>query len=331
MKKRIMITGLFLMTLMVLSGCGKKISRTLFAMDTVMEISYFGAETVMDEVEDCILMLDKKLSVTNDESLVTKLNQEKQIQKTDADIEKLIRLSLEISNDTDGAMDITVYPIVKAWGFTKDNHQVPTESEITKLLNRVGYTRVSLDGDYITVADDTEIDLGCIAKGYAADEVCRILQENGIKSALLSLGGNVQTIGRKPDGSKWKIAITDPDNLSDYIGYVEIENKAVVTSAGYQRYFEEDGIVYHHIIDTKTGYPASNGIKSATIIGDSGAMCDGLSTAVFVMGIEKAQEYYRQHPDYEMVIVDNNSTIYVTMGIKKQFNVMNGAQIKVIE
>ena len=163
-----------------------------------------------------------------------------------------------------------------------------------------------------------EIDLGSVAKGYAGQLVAQMLRDNGVQSALLDLGGNVQTVGSKPDGSPWKIGIKDPQG-EEVMMVLYIKDQAVVTSGGYERYFEQDGQTYWHIMDPFTGRPADNGLISVTIVGDEGVVCDGLSTALFVMGLEKAADLWAQSGDFEAVFVTASGEVYITEGLRDRF------------
>ena len=160
-----------------------------------------------------------------------------------------------------------------------------------------------------------EIDLGGIAKGYTSSRVMEIFKEQGIKHGLVSLGGNVQALGSKADGKPWRVAIQNPESDLDYLGILDIEGKCVITSGGYERFFIEDGVRYHHIIDPRTGYPADSGLLSATIISEDGTLADGLSTSLFIMGKEEAEKYWRAHPGtFDYILEDTDGTLYVTKG-----------------
>ncbi|MDO5132387.1 MAG: FAD:protein FMN transferase [Eubacteriales bacterium] len=160
-----------------------------------------------------------------------------------------------------------------------------------------------------------EIDLGGIAKGYTGNRVMEIFKEHGISHGLISLGGNVQALGSKEDGSAWRVAIQNPESGQGYLGILDIKDKAVITSGGYERYFEQDGVRYHHIIDPRTGYPADSGLLSATIVSEDGTLADGLSTSLFIMGKEEAEKYWRVHPDlFDYILEDADGTLYVTEG-----------------
>ena len=163
-----------------------------------------------------------------------------------------------------------------------------------------------------------EIDLGGIAKGYTSSRVMEIFKEYGVEHGLVSLGGNVQALGGKQDGNPWRVAIQNPESELDYLGVLEIADKCVITSGGYERFFEQDGVRYHHIIDPRTGSPADSGIISSTIISSDGALADGLSTSLFIMGLEEAEKYWRANADkFDFVLEDRSGKLYISEGAAK--------------
>ena len=163
-----------------------------------------------------------------------------------------------------------------------------------------------------------EIDLGGIAKGYTSSRVMEIFKEYGVEHGLVSLGGNVQALGGKQDGNPWRVAIQNPESELDYLGVLEIADKCVITSGGYERFFEQDGVRYHHIIDPRTGSPADSGIISSTIISSDGALADGLSTSLFIMGLEEAEKYWRANSDkFDFVLEDRSGKLYISEGAAK--------------
>ena len=307
---------------LALAGCGTftPVSRTVYSMDTVMSLTVYGSEEYLDGAESIINDIEDELSVTDKESDIYKLNLEKEASVSD-DTAYIVSEALKLCEETGGALDISIYPVVKAWGFTTGEYRVPTEVEITDLIKNVSYKDISVNGNVISCGAETEIDLGSVAKGYTADRLKSYLKENGVESALLSLGGNIQTVGNKSDGSLWKIAVSDPEE-DGYIGAVSVSEKAVVTSGGYERSFEENGVTYHHIIDPATGYPANNGFVSVTVIGDDGLMCDAYSTALFVMGHEKAFEFYEKEKSFDAVFLTSDGVLYITEGIEDSFVTM---------
>ena len=173
-----------------------------------------------------------------------------------------------------------------------------------------------------------EIDLGGIAKGYTSSRVIEIFREHGIKHGLVSLGGNVQTLGSKKGGKPWRVAIQDPESEMEYLGVLEIEDKCVITSGGYERFFEQDGVRYHHIIDPRTGYPADSGLLSATIVSEDGTLADGLSTSLFIMGKEEAEKYWRAHPGtFDYILEDKDGVLYVTEGAAELLTTDNKTEV----
>ncbi|NBF39721.1 MAG: FAD:protein FMN transferase, partial [Spirochaetes bacterium] len=202
---------------------------------------------------------------------------------------------------------------------------VPSEEEIAERLEKVDYRKVRLDAEEQTIYLPEEgmgLDVGGIAKGYAAEEVARILREEGIEHALLDFGGNILAIGVKPDGSKWKIGIQNPrQNRGEFLGIVEDEAMTVVTSGDYERYFEADGVRYHHIINSETGHPARTGLSSVTIVAGDSTEADTLSTAVYVMGVERGAELIESLDGIEAAFVTKERSVYMTSGMAESFEV----------
>lgn len=294
-------------------------SSTLFAMDTVMELTIYGDAAILNRAEERILHLESLFSVTDPASEIYTLDHAGSCVLSE-ETGDLLEQALALCGRTGGALDISVYPIVRAWGFTTGSYQIPSDEDISELLESVDYTKIQYDPGTkaVRLPDDMEIDLGSIAKGYTGDKLTELLRENGVTSALLNLGGNVQALGSKPDGSPWRIAVKAPDG-DGYIGILELTDKAAITSGGYERYFEQDGQIYWHIIDPATGKPARSGLVSVTVVGDSGALCDGLSTSLFVMGLEDAAALWRASDDFEAVFVDEDGNIAITEGLEACF------------
>ncbi|MBP3919778.1 MAG: FAD:protein FMN transferase [Clostridia bacterium] len=300
----------------------------VFAMDTFITLKAYGpdADTLLESAKDRIAALEKLLSVTDSDSDIWKLNHANgQSTTVGEDTAAIIRGAIEISTLTDGALDISVYPLVSAWGFTTGSYQIPTEDTIQSLLPYVNYKKIVLDALCVTLPYGMQIDLGAAAKGYTGDVIAALLREGGISSAMLNLGGNVHTIGTKQDGSPWKIAIANPFTPQTNLLTLDITNEVVITSGNYERYFtDENGKRYCHIIDSKTGYPADHGIVSMTIVGDNGLTCDALSTALYVMGAEKAIEVWQETGGFEMIFVTEDKTIYLTEGLSDRYtNISN--------
>lgn len=227
--------------------------------------------------------------------------------------EDKIREMEELWSVTDKNSD--VYAVNHSSGQT-----VTVDWKTAELLEKVGYDKVELNNDQIQMEPGGMIDLGAVGKGYAGDEAAQILRERGITAALLDIGGNIQAIGTKPDGSDWRVGLKDPFS-GGVLGIIQVSDVAVVTSGNYERFFiGEDGKVYGHIIDPATGHPVENGIASVSVIASEGKLCDALSTALFVMGLENAQDYWRQHRNYEMILIMEDGDIYLTEGIRDSFS-----------
>lgn len=306
---------------LALCSCAKtEYKKSIFAMDTIMDLTVYGEnEDALLAAEEEIKRIDALLDRGNEDSEIYKINSKKTAEISD-ETAKLIKTAVEISEKTNGAFDITTAPVTDLWGFYNGNFRVPSESEIQTALGRVGYEKIRLNGNTVSVPESSSIDLGGIGKGYASDMVISLLKNSGVKSAVISLGGNVQTLGKKPNSQPWKIGIADPSDKSRLLGTLSVADKAVVTSGGYQRYFEEDGVKYHHIIDPSTGRCSDSNLASVTVIADSATKADGLSTALFVMGLNEAAALWKESGDFEAVFADNSGNIYVTAGIADTFS-----------
>lgn len=314
------------------SGCSleSKYDCEFFAMDTVMTINAYGSksESAVKAAQNEISRLDKLLSVQNENSEIFKLNQSKQMTVSE-DTLTLITRSKELYTLTDGTFDISCEPLIREWGFySRLENNVPSQKAIENALKGVGAEHIDIENSTVTLDENTSLDLGGIAKGFASQKAAEILKEYGVTSALMSLGGNVRAVGSKPDGESWSVAVTDPDDNSKSIGTLKISDKSVVTSGGYQRYFEENGQTYHHIIDTKTGYPADSGLKSVTVVSEDDTLADALSTALFVMGLEKSGEFYRENSSlFGAVFITDSNEIYVTDNLKDSFMSEQGFEV----
>lgn len=322
---------LLLGLLLILSGCGaasqpELCSTEFFAMDTVMSVrAYTTDDAVLSGVPSLVDTLENELSTTKEVSAVYALNHNGHAAMTD-DAALLLSRALALCGETGGALDISVYPVVRAWGFTSadGSYRVPSADELAALLQSVDYTRVTLKDGTAYLPEGMEIDLGAVAKGYAGDKVAAYLRERGVTSALLDLGGNVQTVGKKPDGSDWRVAVQDP-NGDGLLGVLTVSDQAVITSGGYERYFiDEAGTLWWHIMDPRSGYPARNGLVSVTVVGDQGLYCDALSTALFVMGTEDAVAFWRAHRDFEMLLVTEDGKLLLTGALAERFSPAEG-------
>lgn len=304
-----------------------KSERDLFVMDTYMKFTVYGTdrEKALNEICDRVKELDNKFSIIRD-GAIKNLNESHKT--SDEEAVNLIKRACDISKDTNGAFDITVYPLMKEWGFITKEFTVVSDERLNEILANVNYEKIDIS-DEIKTPSDVEVDLGGIVKGYTGDVIADVLKKYRVKCAIVSLGGNVEIYSKKPDGKPWKVAIENPDKDENPdvkpAAYLEIndarDGKAIVTSGDYERFFKADGVRYHHIIDPKTGKPANNGIRSVTIVSDDGTMADALSTALFVMGKDKATSYWKAHKDeFDFIMIMDDKKVYASEGVKDELS-----------
>lgn len=331
-KKFMLLLTVLSLALANLSGCGfpsipgtNPKSITFFALDTVIQLTIYdkGKEVLLPEAKDLVTDYESLFSPTIPDSDIYRINhaEGEWVDVSDETV-YLLEEALKYCERSDGLLDITILPVKELWDFTAEKPTVPADAELQKALSHVDFTAVELDGNRVRLTDkDAMLDLGCIAKGYIADSLRAFLTKNGVTSALLSLGGNVTTIGSKPDGSSFTVGIQKPfaetgtaittvscsDNYPEY--------NSVVTSGIYERCFEENGILYHHIIDTKTGYPIENDIASVTIHSTSSTQGDVLSTLCLLLGVEKSKEVIGSLYSVEAVFITKEGEIIHLYGL----------------
>ena len=325
MKKLSCIILLILISILPFAGCkavkAPLITEELYALDTIITINiYSGQQEAVSFAKDEISRLESLLSVTDTKSDVYRINSnpDEFISVSDECFE-LIRTAVRISDSTKGNFDITVYPAVLMWGFTTSEYKVPEQSEILDVKEKIGYNKITLDENSksVKIPLGTSLDLGAIAKGYIADKAAQALVENGVTSALLNFGGNVRLIGTKPEGEDFKIGIKAPFS-EGYFATLNAKDTTASTAGGYERYFEENGVMYHHILNPHTATPAVSDILSATVIGDNGAVCDALATASFVTGSEDIKSISSAYPDYGFILLTEN-TVYLSEVLSDNF------------
>ena len=321
MKKIIVL----LFFILLLCGCSDKAtSMQLFSMDTVMDVKLYSDKDgkTLEKIKEEIYSVEKMLDRGDENSDVYRLNNGQA--EVSGDCAALLERLLDISVKTEGAFDMTVAPVMDLWGFYDGKYRVPQKSELENALKSVNYRNVFISGNNAEVLNNARIDLGGAGKGYAADRIVKILNDYNIKSAIINLGGNVYAHGRRYDKKRWRVGIANPFDSSDEALTVDVEDKAVVTSGAYRRNFEHEGKIYHHIIDPETGYPAENDIKSVTVISSSATVADAYSTALFVMGSEKAIEFLVNNTDVDAIIITEDKTVHYTAPLSGSVNVKNG-------
>jgi len=339
-------TGLtFLLALIIiLPGCqmqkdSKEISYDKMAplLGTIITVKAYGVDAgeSLSLAFSRVKEIEDKMSRHLIESEVNLINQNagKQAVPISEDTCFVIQTALDYAKQTKGAFNPVIGNIVELWGIGTDDARVPSSEEINMFLPHLDYHQLILTKKPYTAqltSDKIKLDLGAIAKGYAGDEMTRILIEQGITSALLNLGGNIIVIGNKPDGTLWSVGIQNPlePERGQVAGILKVKNTSVVTSGSYERFFEEDGARYHHIMDPATGYPAESGVISSTIITQSSTLADALSTAVYILGKKKGLALIESLVDVEAVIITDENKIYTTSGIKEDMFILKSREFQ---
>lgn len=291
---------------------------------TVMSITLHGERNreVMSLIEECyaeVARLEKIFSAKLPDSELTRINElafHKEIAVSD-EMYEVLKAGLEYYNRTEGALDISIGNMINLWGIGTDNEGIPAKDELDELTGIKGCRYIVLDEEKRVHFEDprVRIDLGAIAKGYAADRVKALVNERMPEAyGILNFGGNIVTIGSKA-GDNWTVGITNPFDVGQVYATIKVKDKCVVTSGNYERYFERDGVRYHHILDANTGYPAQSGIVSATIIGENSMLCDALSTATYVLGTEKALSLIEGIDGVEAVFIKADGKAVLTSGV----------------
>lgn len=319
-------------------------SIQVFAMDTVIICSIYGENSVSAafDIEEEVYRLEDLFTRTREDSALSAVNASAGAPvEVGAELWTLLQDARTYSDLTGGAFDITLAPVSSAWGFTEESYRVPSQQELEELLSGTGMEHLHLtantsgEGGTVTLDPGTQIDLGGIAKGYVSDAAAAIFRDMDVPRGTVSLGGNVYVRGTRPDGEPWMVGIQDPaqpETSNACIGVLSLSDAFAVTSGSYQRYFEQDGKIYHHILDPQTGMPAQSGLVSVTVVTQegegTGTMCDALSTALFVMGEEQALDFWRQQGEslhFELVLVTEDDRVLVTDGLESAFTPQEGS------
>lgn len=301
--------------------------QTRYVMDTYCTIQIPGDKSVIPFIERSFLRIeeiDKKCNVLNPESPLFGCNKSNGV-FADKEICNLITIALQISRESEGSFDITVYPLLELWGFYSGDYTIPEKIEINETLSRVGYRYLEVSNDTLyKTKDSVAFDLGGIAKGYALQEAVKELKEAGISSALVDAGGDLYALGTFKE-RPWKVGIRHPRG-EGMIGVLEVSDFAVVTSGDYERFFEKDGTKYHHIIDPHSGYPARE-LMSVTVICKDAVKADAWSTALFVMTPEKALSTVEAIPYLEAVLVTAKGNVRYSSGLADNLEMTNAGPI----
>lgn len=328
-RRRLLCPFLTVLMLAALTGCSKiqsyrttnsMITDTDFYFDTVVTLTLYGTDdtSILDDCFQEMARYEALLSRTREGSDIWKINHSHgtPVEVSDLTIDLLL-LALHYSELSEGIFDPTIASVVSLWNFTENPEKLlPDQKEIDEALSHVDYRNIQINGNTVTLLDPAaSLDLGGIAKGYIADQLKAFLTDKGITSALINLGGNNLALGTKPNDQPWKIGIQKPfGTVSDLVTVLSINGQSVVTSGNYERYFEKDGQIYHHILDTQTGYPVQNHLQGVTILSDSSADGDALSTTCFALGLEKGMELIETLPDIEALFITDDGQLHRSSG-----------------
>ena len=313
-------------------GCTSQqepVNAELYVMDTQVTQQVYGtdAEKASEAVNQRLSELEQLLSLYVESSEISKINENagKTPVKVDTYTFELLKKGRDFSEKSNGLFDITIAPLSTLWGITSDHPKVPSENEIASALNHVSYQNLILDEDAQTAflkEEGMAIDLGGIAKGYFCEEIESIYADYDVDSALISIGGNIYTYHTKPDGSPYRLGIRNPlsDSANDLMGILSSHDEVVATTGTYERYFVQDGVRYHHILDLKTGYPCDSDLISVTVVAKDGALADALSTTLFLAGKEAIASYIN-HPDFSVIVIDEENRVYVSPSLADRFTI----------
>lgn len=335
--KNLVLSLLLIFSLSILTSCSKNnkasepLKKSELLMGTVVTVSLYDStnEEILNKVFNKVKELESILSINENGTLVDKINDEAGINpvKVDDYTYTVVKKGVEYSKLSNGLFDISVGPIVKLWSIGLPEAKVPTKQEIDEKLPLIGYSDIEINDADKTIylkRKGMMLDLGGIAKGYTADVISDILTEEGVNSAIINLGGNIFAHGKKPNGDEWKIGIQDPfSERGGIIGTLITSNKSIVTSGIYERYIEENGIKYHHILSPKTGYPYENEIAGITIVSDNSTDGDALSTSVFAMGVEEGMKFVNSIDGIDAIFITKDNKVYITDGLKNIFTLSN--------
>lgn len=328
--------------LLVLAGCGNqleasKYTNTDFAMGTtVSEVLYGQADACEKAGGDIIELLKKieeeQISWRKEDSEIYTMNHSEEAVEVDEDVAAWLERSLQIASDTDGALNPGVGVLAQLWDIGGDHARVPEESEIKKAMQEIDYKKIFIDGRKVTTdPDQVQVDLGAVGKGIGADKAMAYLKnQDSVTGAIISVGGSLCVYGEKPGGENWSVGVQDPrGETGEMVGVVNVKgDKFVSTSGDYEKYIEKDGKRYHHILDSATGYPSNSGLISVTIVCDSGIDSDGLSTACFVLGMEKSLKILDEY-NAEAVFIGEDRNVYTTDGV--DFELQNTKDYQICE
>lgn len=337
--KKIIGIVLTIIVALTLTSCKENkesgpVTRREFALDTVITLQIYdkGNEEILDEAIERLKEIENRMSATIKDSDISIINKNAGIKptKVNDDVYFVIQEAKYFAEISNGAYEPTIGPLVKLWNITaidkKERNFIPTEEEIEKAMSLVDYNDLELMEDNLVYLNKKgmKLDLGGIAKGYAADEVKRVFKENGVKNAIIDLGGNIYAMGERNNSEPWRIGIQDPfKSIGEYMGILNVKNKSIVTSGDYERYFNYKGKRYHHIIDTKTGYPSENEVAGISIVSDLSIDGDALSTALFVLGVDEGMKLVNELDNIDVIFITKEDQAIIQEKTRGKFSLTN--------
>lgn len=339
-RKKILFMSIFFLAfisflLLKSSNSESKYNKSYFYLGTVNEITLFNikksqSEQILSKCDEILRDIENKMSDTIVSSDVSKINNNAgSFVKVSSDTFFVIEEAIKYSNLSNGNFDITIGPISDLWAIGTEDARIPSKEEIQKYLNLVNYKNITLNKNDSSIKlekDNMKIDLGAIAKGYAADVIANYLKSNNVNSAIINLGGNVYTIGNKSNNEPFTVGIQDPTMpRGNSIGNIKVSNKSVVTSGIYERYIESENKIYHHILNPSNGYPFDNELSSVTIISDKSISCDALSTSAFGLGLESGLNLIESIDNVDAIFITKNKEIYLTSNLSDKFTLTDNS------
>ncbi len=337
--KKAFFLGIVVLSFFTLLSCNQEedyqmLQENKFALGTYNQVTIYApseqeGQSIIDEVFERVEEIENLMSASIESSDISRLNNHagESAVKVDSETLELLRLGKEYKDLTNGAFNIGIGALINLWDITGDEPSVPPQNEIKELLDHFNLDQLKLkeEENEARIEDpEMRIDLGGIAKGYAVDEAIRIIENRGIEHAIVDFGGDVYVLGNKPDGNEWRIGINNPEiGVSGVVGRIYSSDMSVVSSGDYERYFMEEDQLYHHILDSKTGYPTDNQLSSVTVISDSAIEGDVFSTAIFVMGLEEGLAFANSIEDVEAILITENKNVHLTENAADLFEIMD--------
>lgn len=331
MFKKFLLIIVSIISIFSFASCDKEkidmLTRTELFMGTSIKVSLYdgGSEEILDKVFNRVLELENLVSINKEGTELNELNKNSGVKPVNLsdDSKNIIEKGLYYSNLSNGSYDISIGPLVKLWSIGLPEAKIPTDIEVEDVLKNINYKDIEINGNEVFLKKEgMMLDLGSIAKGYAADEIAKILTDEGVERAIIDLGGNIYALGKKSEDSAWKIGVQNPfDDRGNVVGTLLIENKSVVTTGVYERFIKEGDKKYHHILNPKTGYPYETEIAGVTIIADKSIDADALSTLVFTMGVKEGIEFIESTENVEAIFITNDKNVYKTKGVKEDFKI----------